>query len=161
MSLRFLDLSGNALLGYYGINLLSKECPYSTPMGDCCCWSEDRRLYCLDPADWGSMLIFILNPHIPTKYETLVGRCSFSVTKLSLLDVIELLIFSLTMSQEGSISLRAQPPPPVDFGTEELRITDQEPPDLDQTASIRHGSNKKRACVLIGNGLLQLPIWGM
>ncbi|KUI62700.1 Monocarboxylate transporter 12, partial [Cytospora mali] len=63
------------------------------------------------------------------------------------------------MSQEGSIQLREQSSAPH-FGAEEHRTIEQEPPDIDQTTSRRHDPKTKRACVLIGNGLLQLPIWG-
>ncbi|KUI69103.1 Monocarboxylate transporter 12 [Cytospora mali] len=63
------------------------------------------------------------------------------------------------MSHEGSIQLREQSSAP-DFEVEEHRTIEQEPLDIDQTTSRRHDSNTKRACVLIGNGLLQLPIWG-
>ncbi|ROW15134.1 hypothetical protein VPNG_02912 [Cytospora leucostoma] len=67
--------------------------------------------------------------------------------------------------QEGrSISLREQQQPPAldhDLEAEEFRTTGgQGPPDIDETALTRRkGLGMARARVLIGNGILQLPIW--
>lgn len=87
-------------------------------------------------------------------------HCSLNLNRWSILGITGLSTPSLIMSQEGTISLREQPLATEDFSIEEPRFTNQEPPDLDQRASTRHGSTMRRACVLMGNGLLQLPIWG-
>lgn len=61
------------------------------------------------------------------------------------------------MRNEG-ISLREPLPP--DVGGQEPQDTEQHAFNLDQADSRQWESNRKRACVLVGSAILQLPIWG-
>ncbi|KAL1846170.1 hypothetical protein Daus18300_014333 [Diaporthe australafricana] len=64
------------------------------------------------------------------------------------------------MPRDETISLRQTAPPNLD----ELEIqTDEQESNghgHDQAGSRRHGTKTKRAYVLIGSGIIQLPIWG-
>lgn len=42
----------------------------------------------------------------------------------------------------------------------ELNLTDQDTSNLERADPRQWGSNRKRACVLMGSAVLQLPIWG-
>lgn len=66
---------------------------------------------------------------------------------------------SLTMSSSENIAMRELPA--ADPGEQDLQMTTvDEGFNLEQTRDRQSTSNSKRACVLIGNGILQLPIWG-
>lgn len=62
------------------------------------------------------------------------------------------------MVQNEGISLREPLPP--DVGEQEPHDTEQNAFNLDQADSRLWESNRKRACVLVGSAILQLPIWG-
>ena len=62
------------------------------------------------------------------------------------------------MTRNEGISLRESLP--SDVGEQELHNTEQDASNLDQADSRRWESNRKRACVLVGSAILQLPIWG-
>lgn len=59
------------------------------------------------------------------------------------------------MTQNESISLRE-----LDIGEQEPRIAEQDTSNIDQADSRQWESSRKRACVLMGSAILQLPIWG-
>jgi hypothetical protein len=59
------------------------------------------------------------------------------------------------MAENGSNSI-SDPRPE---GEQELRDLEQEAA-ADQMDSRQWESNRKMACVLVGNAMLQLPIWG-
>jgi hypothetical protein len=63
------------------------------------------------------------------------------------------------MSQNGSISLRESLP--SDISQQEHRGSEQNVPNINQADSRRLESNMKKASVLLGSAILQLPIWGM
>lgn len=69
----------------------------------------------------------------------------------------------MTMSRTDSIAMRQQPP--VDLEDAELQTTlshRETSPEPEQGQHDRqNGSKTKRIGVLVGNGILQLPIWGM
>ncbi|MCJ1225611.1 hypothetical protein MMC12_002260 [Toensbergia leucococca] len=62
------------------------------------------------------------------------------------------------MTRNQGISLRESLP--SDSGEQEPYDAEQYVFNLDQADSSQRESNRKRACVLVGSGLLQLPIWG-
>ncbi|RDL41266.1 Uncharacterized protein BP5553_01245 [Venustampulla echinocandica] len=62
------------------------------------------------------------------------------------------------MARDESISLHETQPPAV--GDQVSHNTEAEEPSLDQRDSRQWESNRKRACVLVGSSILQLPIWG-
>ncbi|CZR66521.1 related to monocarboxylate transporter 2 [Phialocephala subalpina] len=64
------------------------------------------------------------------------------------------------MSQTESISLRDHESLPSRISERELNNTNEDPSSLEQADSRQVESNRTRACVLVGNGILQLPIWG-
>ena len=62
------------------------------------------------------------------------------------------------MSLNEDISLRESLP--SDVGEQEAHNTLQDASNLDQADSRIWESKTKRACVLVGSAILQLPIWG-
>lgn len=62
------------------------------------------------------------------------------------------------MSQNEDIVLREEPP--TGRGSSTVSGTEHDVPNLDQLDSRQGESHRKRACVLIGSAILQLPIWG-
>jgi hypothetical protein len=62
------------------------------------------------------------------------------------------------MTRNESISLRESLP--SDIGEQEPHNTEQDASNLEQANSRQWESNRKRACVLVGSAILQLPIWG-
>lgn len=63
------------------------------------------------------------------------------------------------MTRNEGISLRESLP--SDIGGQERHDTEQDASNLDQADPRQWESNMKRACVLVGSAILQLPIWGM
>ena len=64
----------------------------------------------------------------------------------------------LNMSQNADIYLQEEPP--AGHGSPRLSGTEHDVPNFDQLDSRQWESHRKRACVLIGSAILQLPIWG-
>jgi hypothetical protein len=62
------------------------------------------------------------------------------------------------MPQNEVISLHESVPP--DAGEQVSQETEQDALSVDQGNSRQWESNWKRACVLVGSAILQLPIWG-
>ncbi|KAG8167711.1 hypothetical protein KVR01_003400 [Diaporthe batatas] len=62
------------------------------------------------------------------------------------------------MSQTETISLREATPPT--FGRLDIQTEEQGSTGRDLAVRHRNGTKMKKACVLIGSGLIQLPIWG-
>lgn len=62
------------------------------------------------------------------------------------------------MPQNETISLRQTTP--SSLGELEVQAEEHRSIGHDQTDQRRNGSKTKRACVLIGSGIIQLPIWG-
>lgn len=62
------------------------------------------------------------------------------------------------MPQTETISLRQT----TASNISELEVRNEEQEDIahDQVDQRRNGSKTKKTCVLIGSGLIQLPIWG-
>lgn len=60
-----------------------------------------------------------------------------------------------------SESITLGEPQPSDPGEYELRDTEQDGSNLEQADSMQWESNRKRAAVLVGTAISQLPIWGM
>lgn len=62
------------------------------------------------------------------------------------------------MPQNETISLRQT----TASNISELEVHDEEQEDIahDQAGQRQNGSKTKKTCVLIGSGLIQLPIWG-
>ncbi|KFY33007.1 hypothetical protein V495_08525 [Pseudogymnoascus sp. VKM F-4514 (FW-929)] len=64
------------------------------------------------------------------------------------------------MAQGEGVSLQERPSPNLNTGEHESRDTDEDVFNVNQ-ANLRYSeSNRKRACVLVGSAILQLPIWG-
>lgn len=63
------------------------------------------------------------------------------------------------MSQTETISLRQTTP--SNLGELEVQNEEQGSIGHEQADQRRNGSKTKKTCVLIGSGLIQLPIWGM
>lgn len=62
------------------------------------------------------------------------------------------------MSQTETISLRQTTP--SNTGELDVQIEEQGSVGIDQVGQRRNDTNMKKVCVLIGSGLIQLPIWG-
>ena len=61
------------------------------------------------------------------------------------------------MAQDGGISLRESRVPD---GQQEPHDIEQSAVTIDQADSRQWETKRKRACVLLGSSILQLPIWG-
>ena len=62
------------------------------------------------------------------------------------------------MAQNEDISLRE--PMASEVGVLNQRNTEQEADSQEQAESRQYESSVKRACVILGSAILQLPIWG-
>ncbi|KAI0132149.1 major facilitator superfamily domain-containing protein [Xylariales sp. AK1849] len=62
------------------------------------------------------------------------------------------------MASHESISLRETSPP--DMHLQQSQNTEHDAPSLHQADARQWESNRKKACVLLGTAILQLPIWG-
>jgi hypothetical protein len=49
---------------------------------------------------------------------------------------------------------------PLDVADQEPNYSEQNASELEEADSRQWESNRKRACVLLGTTILQLPIWG-
>lgn len=65
--------------------------------------------------------------------------------------------FIPNMARTENISLRDSRPEP---GESNLTILDTEQDEQFNSRELHGESNRKRACVLVGSAILQLPIWG-
>jgi hypothetical protein len=86
-------------------------------------------------------------------------RLKFFGLKATQHNLLKVSIFKeITMPQNEVISLRETRR--SDASEHQLYNNEEDASSLDQADSRRWESNRRRACVLVGSGLLQLPIWG-